>query len=434
MGAILPIAIIIAAYIGTTAAVIAAVTTVTVVAIAAAVIAVAATAASTYFYVQGDIKNSMLMSGIALAAGIGGIYLTYTNIVGTQAALMAEGTAHAIAAAEAYNATAVMTMATWVHGVYSGWQTISSALHLDMLYKIHQIAYLVSEDYRLQWAKIYQQVNEVGTALGMGAHTLNLLFENARTAVLDISTGMGKRFDLAEVTWLSTYNEMLKEWDKTATQYAKNPENFIWWITQNVYRPGYDAKASAMLSIMRGVDSALGLVKSTAETLTKVRNDVMKLIGDLPEVIRKEIMPKLEKVVKEFDDFMKLTYDPTMKMINSAFAVVGKDLDEQKEKARLLTDRLKRPGHYLKEIDSLPDAERHEDELTLADIANRQMNRGAEDFAGMTNMFESLTDEDIERGIEVPEPPAFPKAKFKPYKPLEPGETEKKDSPFVGDY
>jgi hypothetical protein len=434
MGALLPVAVLVAAYVGAAAAVISAISAATLVAIIAAVVAVASTAAATYFYIQGDIKNSMLFSGIALAAGVGGIYVTYLSYSANIAALMSEGTASALASAEALESSAVMQMASYVTAVYNAWTAFADFIHLKLLWQIHQIAYLVSTDYREMMNRVFQQIAYVSNMYGFGALSLNLLFENTRRGVLDISSAMGKSYDLGQIEWLGTYNELLKEFARNAEHYKNRPADFLQWIADNTDRPGYDAKSATMRTIMGGVESALSLVKSTAEIATKVRNDLMKLIADLPEVIRKQWEPEVKKVVKQFDDFMRLNYDPMMKQISAAFDTVGKMIEEDREKAKALNERLSRPGKYLSEIDDLPEDERIEDEETIAAIAARGMSRQVDDFSVVLAEVEKfpevpLYEEEVKRRLPIreytiPKPPKAPEiSKIKMIKP-----------PFVGEY
>jgi len=434
MGAILPIAILVAAYISTAAAVIAAVSAVTLVAVLAAVVAVASTAAATYFYIQGDIKNSMLFAGIALAAGIGGVYVTYLSYTTEIATHMIEGTGLAQEAVEAAESSAVMQLAGYVQTVYGYWTAFADFIHLKLLWQINQIAYLVSADYREMMNKVFGQIAQVSEAFGFGALTLNLLFENTRRGVLDISSAMGKSYDLGQIEWLNTYNELLKEFAQNAEYYQKRPADFLQWIADNTDRPGYDAKSATVRTIMSGIDSALSLVKSTAESATKIRNDLMKLIGDLPEVVRRQWEPEVKKAVKQFDDFMKLNYDPMMKQISAAFDNVGKMIDEDRAKAKALNARLSRPGKYLSEINKLPDDEKREDEQTVAAVAARGMIQQTDEFSSVLAEVEKFPEIPSYEGeikerlrireYTIPKPP--PRAEIEKIRMIKP--------PFVGEY
>jgi len=399
MGAAIPVAFLICAYIGAAVAVITAITYATIILIIIAAIAVAATAAATYFYIEGDIKNSMLFSGIAIAAGVGSVYIVYLETAGTATALMAEGTAQSVAAAEALQSTTVMQLASYAQTVYAGWQELATALHLKLLFQIHQIAYMVSEDYRKVMEQVFKQVSTVSEIMGFGTLGMNLLFQNVRTTVMDVSTSMGASYDIAEIKWLSTYNEMLKDVNAQATFYSHNPHALMWAIALSTEKPGYDAKGATVRGIMQGIESALTLVKTTVEGAEKIRKDLTKLVADLPDVIRKQWMPEINRLNKWADDFVKLNYDPAMKAVDAAFKSVGNDLGYQKKKAAELADRLKRPGKYIAEIETLEPKDRIDDSKTIARVVDYAYEETINDLVPLIETSRKIIDEDIAEGV-----------------------------------
>jgi hypothetical protein len=434
MGVFIPIAVLVAAYITTAVIVIEAITALTLVAIIAAAVAVAATGISTYYYIEGDIQNSMLFAGIAIAAGVGGIYVSYLSETAEVNALLAEGTGEAIAAAETAETSFAYSVVGYVDAAYSSWQSLAETLHLKLAAQIHQIAYLVSQDYRNMMAKIFNQVSDVSVAMGWGALTLNLLFENTRTMILDVSTSLGEGYDLSQIKWLNTYSAYLKEINQNASYYRANPSAFIDWISDNTYRPGLDAKAGTVRSIFSGIDSALGLIKVTAEDLTRFKNDTLKLVGDLPSVIRDQILPSVKKVTDDFDRFVKLTYDPAIKILDGSLKALGFDMEDQKKKASELISRLARPGKYLSEVDNEDVSFRQDDENIIGGIAERSEVRQMEHVSTTGDKYY----EDLEAKIqeyEKEKPVSLTKApEFLTLEPEKKEPVEKVTSPFVGDF
>jgi hypothetical protein len=434
MGVLLPIAILVAAYVATAVVIIEAITALTAIAIIAAVIAAASTAAATYFYIQGDIQNSMLFAGIAITAGIGGVYVSYISEVANVNALLAEGTAQAVAAAQAAQTSFAFTVVSYVDAAYSSWQTIADMLHLKLAAQINQIAYLVSEDYRNAFDNVFKQISQVSSAMGWGALTLNLLLENSRTLVLDVSSSLGEGYDIGQIKWLNTLNGFLTEFNKNSNYYRDNPARFIDFIADGTYRPALDAKAGTVRSIFQGIETALGLIKVTAEDLTKLKNDTLKLVGDLPQVIRDQIMPGLTKITNEFDNFIKLTYDPALKKIDAAMAIFGVDLEAEKVKAQALVQRLLRPGKYLSEIKDLDAVTRQEDEDMVADIATAPLKRQAAALLDTWKnpLLDGIKEIDLLENKPLPAPPDF--LKLERVRAAKEEEIEKRESPFVGDY
>jgi len=74
---------------------------------------------------------------------------------------------------------------TQVNAIKASYNMFLEAIHYDTLLKIHEIAYIVSGDYRVQVNKIYGRIAEVSEALGLGAQFINLALRNARAITLD---------------------------------------------------------------------------------------------------------------------------------------------------------------------------------------------------------------------------------------------------------
>lgn len=434
MGAAIPIIMLIAAAATAATAVYVAVTVVTVIAIIAAIVSVSATVAAIYFYVQGDIKNSMLFAGIGIAAGVGGIYAGYVAQSAQAAALLSEGTATAVATAETMYTSGALYVVSYAQSVYSAFNGFLEAIHFKTLVKVHQLGYLISEDYRQQVDKIYGQIREVSAALGYGADFMQLILRDTRNLVFDVSASIGKPYDLSEITWMNTFGDFMRGFGAKANAYKNNPNLLLWDLDQMVTKPGVDGKAYAMQAFIAGVERSVEGVKLLAEDVVRIRNDVVRFAADLPEVLRSQIMPEVNKVVKQLDDFIKLTYDPLMKVIDASFAVVGAELATRKKETAEITGRIRRPGKYLKEVEYLDIEERLEDERAVSEIASRPIMGELSEFElALSWATKKLVADELAR-LRVPEAPEI--LRLEPSGPKLPGppRPDKTDTPFVGDY
>ncbi|GAI32621.1 unnamed protein product, partial [marine sediment metagenome] len=88
------------------------------------------------------------------------------------------------------------------------------AIHFTTLLQVHQIAYILSGDYREMMSHVYNEIAEVSGALGLGSGYLILLHRNARNVILDVSGMMGRSYDVAEITWLQQYSDYLKKFNE----------------------------------------------------------------------------------------------------------------------------------------------------------------------------------------------------------------------------
>lgn len=260
-------------------------------------------------------------------------------------------------------------ISAYVSTIYSVASSLYNTLHLSTVMKVHNIAYLVSDDYRSTVNKIYDEIGEVSRVLGYGSEFLGLVIRDARNVVLDVSAIAGRKYDLGEVAWLQELNRYFNKFAATAEKYRANPGQVFWDVDHWLVKPNIDTKASIMQAIYVNLMNVTEALEGTVQFVSKLRDDVSKLIEDLPEFIRKEVEPIIGPIIAGFDEFISDTYKPTMATFNSVMAT----LNEQQKRATTsvdgLIDRLKRPGDYLSEIDRLPKAERDRQVKKVADIA-----------------------------------------------------------------
>jgi hypothetical protein len=147
-----------------------------------------------------------------------------------------------------------------------------------------------------------------------------------------------------------------------------------------------------MRATFTGIESALGLIKSSTEAMTRIKNDLNKLIADLPAVMTRGFKPDLDRVNRKIDDFIRLNYDPVVKQISASFKGVAEDLKKSRDDMSKVNQRLARPGRYLAEIKTLPPAERAEDEREVSEIVSNAM---SEEYQNM----ESALQEEREKAL-----------------------------------
>jgi len=434
MGALVPIAVIVVSALSATAAVYAAITVASVVMIGLAIISVAATVASIAAYISGDVKLAMMFAAAGIVAGVGAVYLAAAAEAETALALLSEGTATAVASAEAAYAGGTLAIVGYIDAVSTGFQGFLDAIHFKTLLGIHQVVFLLSEDYRNAVQGIYGQIGEVSMALGMSAEWMGLVMRDSRALVLDTSAMMGQSYDLGEIAYMSTLSNYLKDFSKAAERYKQQPANLLWDLDRWVTKPAVDAKASFVQVWLVTVEKMVDGVRLLAEDITRVRNDVARLVADLPTYLRKYIEPYIKPLIKQLDDFMRLTYDPAIKLLSGGITALQGDQAEAKRKIQSTVDRLARPGRYLREIRSLPPAERREDAQDVASIVGEVDELGVAYFHDRTAADRQSVNELLTRRPEIPAEAVAPEVKVSGPNFPEPEPISEIKTPFVGEY
>lgn len=242
------------------------------------------------------------------------------------------------------------------------------AIHFKTLLAINNIAYLVSKDYREMMSGIYSKMGEVSYALGYSADFLNLVIRDARAVVLDVAAMTGKKYDVAEVTWLNQFQGYLKVFSDQAHTYTKNPAAVFADIDRWLVKPAIDTKAGAMQTVYGSMESTIAGLKATIESVDKFRKDLGKLASDLPGTIRDHVKPMIDGIFKTWDDWIRTDYKPSLKLMDGVINALGIQQTTQASKHYDLLRRLKRPGDYVREIDGFPKDEREDQEQKISEV------------------------------------------------------------------
>ncbi len=268
-------------------------------------------------------------------------------------------------------ATGVAAAAIYAESFYAYYAAFLAAINFKAVMLVHNIAYLFSADYRKVLGQMYNQIGQVSMAIGLGAESLYLFFQNARALVIDGSTALGQRYDMANITWLATFSEYLKVIKGDMRKYTKDPALLIQDLMLYLEKPIQDTKAESMQVIYTSIEVLSGFVNTGLQTLKTLEKDVLRLVADLPESIRRYVKPLTDKLDKDLNDFVKLVYLPAKGVIDGALKGFGDEQNTQRERIKGITQRIARPGQYLREIDLLADEERIEDESAISEIAFR---------------------------------------------------------------
>ena len=269
--------------------------------------------------------------------------------------------------------TLYTTLKDWTHAVNSCLKGILEAIHFKTILEVHNIAMLVSSDYRDMMKRVYDGIGEASKALGFGPEFLALAIQNSRALVLDASSAMGHKYDLSQVQWLQSLSSWLNRVNTVAETYEKNPEAVFYDLAQLIDKPAMDAKGSFTQVLVQAVSDATDITNKIVRELTTMGQDLDKWASDLPKFIKDQVQPLIHGFTGPLQDAIKTYYDPIIADIKGSIEEYNKAKEKIEQNVGGIVERLKNPGTYLKEIDGLPADQKTEAELTLADIASRSL-------------------------------------------------------------
>jgi len=386
---------------------------------------------------------SSIISGVVSAVGevVEGITSVIADITGLSASAEAQ-TALELMTVEletdmcviAGESTIFSQIVGAVETIYTSMATLYETLHISTVIRIHEIAYMVSEDYREMMQGVYREISELSDALGLGAQFLNLAFEDARTIILDVSSIAGKKYDLAQVTWLKEFHDFVKKFAEQAERYERRPDLVFLDLDRWLKKPAVDVKAGIMQEFFAEVEALVKTTKAVVDYVELLKRDFENFVKHLPGEIREEIEKHVKPVFETIDRFIKEEYRPAMETVDRVLEWYHRRFEDHKAKLSDLARRLRRPGDYLREIDRLPKAEREYQEEIVCDIATRALKREVEAFKqDMKRVEDRLARVREALKKEITPPPWYVKEVEVPQRPpltrVEPRKTW-----FVGDY
>lgn len=358
-------------------------------AVASIIATIAAAVASTVATIGGLIASSV---GAAISSAVSGIGSVMASIAGS--------VTNAIQIVLPTLSNVYNSIATFTRILVGGMKAFLEAIHFQTMLKVHNLGMIFSKDYREMMQKVYNELAEVSKALKLGPHTLSLILRDARNIVLDVSSLMGRSYDLSQVQWLTTMNDYLKNFAEVAGTYENNPSALIEDLAEWIDKPAIEAKSQFMQTFIGIVDKTVTAVDDTARKVVQLRRDVQTFVLDLPDSISRKIFDKVDPLFQEVDNFIMYEYEPNVRNIRQALDILGDTTRNQTDRLGEITNKILNPGDLMSGVDNLPDFERIRQERMIGDIASRsqveemtEANSAIEKaYAGIGRIFEAVTE------------------------------------------
>jgi len=243
-------------------------------------------------------------------------------------------------------------------------------IHFATLIQVHEIAYLTSADYREMMTEVYGQISKFSKAIGLGSQFVTLALRNTRNVVLDVSSMLGRGYDLGEVSWLQEMNGFFQAVNQDAQNIAKDPYSILNLLDDKIMKPSLDQKGgvvSGLFSTINGMLTGLDKVVTDIDYLNK---DVLRLYSELPENIRSYVKPYIDDYVLPVSEFIEKEYQPQYRRITQTLDIIDVRISDTKNSVSKVVKRLTKPGDIVEGIIGLPPGERAEQAAKLFNTIN----------------------------------------------------------------
>jgi hypothetical protein len=372
--------------------------------------------------------------GTYIAAGVGAVVSTVASI-GVWVASEVAGMVTSIGSWIGSHVAPILEFTEdFVRGVVYDFEHLLAAIHFKEIMAVNSMAMMVSSDYREMMNKVYGALGEYSKALGYSAEFISLALRNTRNLILDVSSSLGHKYDLADANWLSSLSAFLNKAQYLGDTYAKHPERLFADLENDIERHYVDAKGGFMQGFIGTVDNVVNGLSAAATTISRIDTDLSNLIRDLPETIRRHIGPEIVGVLNTVNSYIRMDVLPALGNINTTLANYKTDIDGLKKDAKDLAGRILTPKQTITAVKDLPSTD-------LADIRDVLDTVEAERLRDvLTTMTELTTPALTEWGkmleVEAPKKPAPAILRLEPEiaRPPEPSFVPSRATPFPGDY
>lgn len=302
-------------------------------------------------------------------------------------------------------------IATFSKALAAGMTEFLEIIHFNLILKAHNLAMIFSKDYQEMMRKIYRQIAEISEALGLGAGFINLALNDSRNLVLDVSSLMGRPYDIGQITWLKSTNRFFKYVNQYGKYFENNPGHVFEVIAEMIDKPHVDAKAGFQKNIITFLDNTIKVADNLADKTVKLREDLDQAILHLPKEISRPIYDEINPHLERFDRFIAEEYKPVSRDVTKAIHVLTDTTIRNTDKLSSLTQSILNPGDLLGNIDNLAELERIRQEGKIAEIAGRAPRRAHTSInkmvesthQGLKKIYAALIEERVEPPYHVPE-------------------------------
>lgn len=278
------------------------------------------------------------------------------------------------------------------------------AIHLKTILAVHQVAMLVSPQYRAMMQRIFKSLSEYSKAIGMGPAFIDLAIRSTRTLVLDVTGALGHSYDMSQLVWLTELDGFMKTLAINTKRYADNPFLIFQDLEEDIERRFGNVHGSVETSTLLVIEGLLKGMGKAAADIDRIDKDALKLLNDLPSFIKSHIDPEVFRIMNTIDGFIAGEFLPRIQSINGVLAQYGNDIRAAQAAAAAAAARILTPRQT---VLSLPDLPLPEQDEVLAGL-DRLDNRRTTDMLMKITQWSKPVDDEFQRLLQLPEPARLP--------------------------
>jgi len=313
--------------------------------------------------------------------------------------------------------------------------TFLEMIHFDTLVALHNIAWVLSEDYRKVLSKVFKKMSEISEELFGWSLGLRVILENTRSIVLSSSAALGYSYDVNQLIWLNSLTDFTILFNEHAETYMEDPEQLFFDLEDWIEEHAVDISGGAHALIYQSVVKLTDGVHGNALELKNVQSRSRENQFQLNRLTAGNFGQRIDWNWKAFEGFKGDEYAPRQGQQEKNINMNRQETAANRKTLSDLNFKLTRPTGQLEGINKLPDPEKTDEEIKLEDLSTRPF----QDNSAVLAADQAAADADREKeaaeleaeqlkpaAVETIVTKPVTKAEFKPRPPV--------NSWFVGEY
>jgi len=313
--------------------------------------------------------------------------------------------------------------------------TFLEMIHFDTLVALHNIAWVLSEDYRKVLSKVFKKMSEISEELFGWSLGLRVILENTRSIVLSSSAALGYSYDVNQLIWLNSLTDFTILFNEHAETYMEDPEQLFFDLEDWIEEHAIDISGGSHALIFQAVSKLTDGVGDNALQIRQVQSRSRENQFHVNRLTAGNFGQRIDWNWTAFEGFKGDEYAPRQGQQEKNINTNRQETAANRKTLSDLNFKLTRPTGQLEGIDKLSEPEKTDEEINLEDLSTRPF----QDDSAVLAADQAAADADrekeaAEREAEQQKPAAeepivtkpVTKAEFKPRPPV--------NSWFVGEY
>jgi len=321
-----------------------------------------------------------------------------------------------------------------IDATITGFATLIDAINLDAILEVHEIMWILSDDYRQLIGLLFDEISKVSEVLFGNGMILHLMVRGTRSLIMSAANLLGRPFDWAEATWLVNFEEILLKFNEKAETYMTDPEQLFIDLSDWAEKNALDISGLTQATALKQHELNLEFIRINALKLKETSDSYNAFAFALPGNRGRAIRSETDPINRRLGAFQFSSYERNR--FNTDRAIERNTLDQERSRERMRgieydTDR---PSRGLSKIDELPPDDREVEEQVIEDYATRELDRDNVELTKQHDEYiEKEEAEKVEKEVFLP-PPTWQAITEKETTVLAMSKSRLRNTPFVGDY